>query len=106
MKPVTWARVVYSRQADAVKRAMDEAHRDRLKAAIEVIKNGPEDGDFAGHDTEGVPLFQMTAADTHVIYQVVFWEIGRVLRIALIEIRDWAPLDTGPTQGTRRRSRR
>lgn len=97
MKSLTWARVVYSRQADAVKRSMDEEHLNRLRAAIEVIKNGPEDGDFAGHDADGVPLRQMTAADTHVIYQIVFWEVGSVLRIALIEIRSWEPLDTGPT---------
>ena len=93
MKPLTWARVVFSRRADAVKRGMDHVHLQRLAQVIQVIKNGPADGRFAGYDADGSPLHQMTGMDTHGVYHVAFWPIGRVLRIAMIEIRDWEPLE-------------
>ncbi|PDW03567.1 hypothetical protein [Candidatus Viridilinea mediisalina] len=89
MKPLVWARVVFSPAADRV--------RQRLARVISVIKNGPEDGHFAGYDANGHVLRQMTGADTHVIYRVNFWPIGRVLLIVWIEIRDWAPLESGST---------
>lgn len=97
MKPLTWAKVVFSRQADALRQRMDREHVRRLAQVIAVIKNGPEDGPVAGYDADGNLLRQMTGADTHVIYHVTFWPIGRVLQIALIEIRDWEPLESGLT---------
>lgn len=93
MKPLTWARVVFSRDADAMRRTMDTAHQERLKRIIAVIKNGSEDGPFAGQTVDGTILRQMTGADTHVVYAVTYWQIGRVLLIVRIEIRDWTPLD-------------
>ncbi|WP_129629368.1 hypothetical protein [Candidatus Oscillochloris fontis] len=93
MKPLTWAQVVFSRDADAMRRSMDAVHRERLKNIITVIKNGPEDGLFAAQAADGTILRQMTGADTHVVYAVTFWQIGRVLLIVRIEIRDWIPLD-------------
>jgi hypothetical protein len=68
-----------------------------LAAVIEVIKNGPEDGLYAGEDDHGYTLRQMSAADIHVIYRVTLWTIGRVLLVYDIEIRDWEMLDDGPT---------
>ncbi|MBP1469000.1 hypothetical protein EYB53_025045 [Candidatus Chloroploca sp. M-50] len=96
MKPLIWAKVVFSPAAERLRQQLDAEHRRRLARVISVIKNGPEDGSFAGHDREGHALYQMTGADTHVIYQVTFWPIGRVLLIVFIEIRDWEPLETNP----------
>ncbi|NNJ13702.1 hypothetical protein EKD04_025585 [Chloroflexales bacterium ZM16-3] len=93
MNPLTWARVVFSPQADAIRQRMDQEHIHRLRRVIQVIKNAPEDGKFFAEESDGTVLRQMTGADTHVIYSVVFWPVGRVLRIARIEIRDWQPLD-------------
>jgi hypothetical protein len=97
LKPLIWARIVFSRDADLVLHGLDQQHRQRLAAVIAVIKNGPEDGLYAGEDDHGHALRQMSAADTHVIYRATCWAIGRVLLIYHIEIRDWDMLDDGPT---------
>ena len=91
MKQLTWARVVYAHEAYAVREAMDQEHRRRLDRIITVIKNAPEDGLFVRQAPDGAVLRQMTGADTHVVYAVKYWEIGRVLLIVTIEIRDWEP---------------
>lgn len=92
MMPLVWARVVFSPGADATRRTLDREHLARLKRVIAVIKNGPEDGLFAGQAADGTVLRQMTGADTHVVYAVTFWPVGRVLLVVRIEIRDWTPV--------------
>ncbi len=93
MNPLIWARVVFSPQADAIRQRMDQAHIHRLKRVIQVIKNAPEDGLFSRETPDGTVLRQMTGMDTHVVYAVKYWTVGRVLVIVTIEIRDWEPRD-------------
>ncbi|NJO81895.1 MAG: hypothetical protein HC828_03330 [Blastochloris sp.] len=103
---ITWARVIYERQAYAVREAMTEEERERIDRVIEVIKNAPEDGSHYANASDGTILRQMTGGNIHVIYVVKHWAIGRVLGITTIEIRDWEPLDTGDVQGATKKRRR
>ncbi len=91
MGQLTWARVVLSRRAQAALERMDPAHRERFWRIVSVIKNAPESGAFFMQVDDGAIIRQMTGADTHVIYGVRIWPIGRILQIILIEIRDWQP---------------
>lgn len=102
MQPLVWARIAFSPHADAVRRQMDQTHRDRLDRVITVIQQSPEDGDIYGTMTDGTRLRQKTGADTHVIYAVKYWPVGRVLLIVFIEIRDWEPLDDSNIRERRR----
>ena len=86
-----WARIVLTPRAQAVLTAMDEEHRARFWRIVAVITNAPGDGAFFMQATDGTVLRQMTGMDTHVIYAVRYWPVGRVLQVALIEIRDWQP---------------
>jgi hypothetical protein len=87
----TWARVALSPRAQAVLDTLTPAQRTRFWQIVSVIKHAPEDGAFYMRNADGSISRQMTGADTHVIYTVRFWPIGRVLLIVLIEISDWQP---------------
>ena len=91
MTTLTWARVALSPRAQATLEQLTEAQRVRFWQIVSVIKNAPDEGAFYMRNSDGSIARQMTGADTHVIYTVRFWPIGRVLLIVLIEINDWVP---------------
>jgi len=107
VQPLTWARVTYSATAWRVKQQLSDEERELLDIAIDFIKNGPEDGIEVGKDEDdGTVIRQVSVRQVHVQYTVKFWQVGRVLLVATIEIRHWEPVDDGPTLGTKRRRRR
>ncbi|NJO81546.1 MAG: hypothetical protein HC828_01460 [Blastochloris sp.] len=92
---ITWARVSFSWQADAMLRQMDGFYRQRVNNIIQVIKVTHDDAKErpVGHLLDGTKLFQRTGGNLHISYAIKYWTTGCVLQIVFIEIRDWEPLD-------------
>ena len=86
-KPV---QVAVESSAQAVITQMTPAQRVQFFCLVEALRLSPRAGVFYARDLQNRTLYQVSAADVHVIYTIVYRVWSDYIFIVAIEIAEWS----------------
>ena len=87
-KPV---QIAIERSAQAVLTQMTPAQRAQFFRLVEALRLSPRAGMFYAKDLHNRTLYQVSAADVHLIYTIVYRVWSDYVFIVAIEIAEWRP---------------
>jgi hypothetical protein len=90
-KPV---RIIVESSAQPVIAQMTQAQRAQLLRLAEALRLSPRVGVFYARDGRNRVLYQVSAADIHVIYTLVYHIWANDVFVVAIEIAEWTPQHT------------
>jgi hypothetical protein len=90
-KPV---QIAVESSAQAVLTQMTPAQRAQFLRLAEALRLSPRAGVFYAKDLQNRTLYQVSAADVHLIYTIVYRVRSDYVFIVAIEIAEWTPQHT------------
>jgi predicted dithiol-disulfide oxidoreductase (DUF899 family) len=87
----TRARIRWTEQGVAAWNGLTAAQRDQARRLLQAVSIAPTAGLFYRRTRRGWILRIASAADTHLIYNVVYEYLGTVILVVDIQVFEWTP---------------